>query len=756
MTQQYLITVETRTDILPGSGESRPGVADNDSRYDRYGLPYMNAKTLKGHLREQMELLLYVAPDRYPGVSVESLLGETDLYSTKSAARIRISSLTVSPAIQQRVAGAIQKGSVTAEEIADALSQVRSQTRIGEDGVVATGSLRQSRQIRKGLQLVAHIDADDLTDKEEQLLKDAVHAIQHIGTHKSKGLGAVVSTITEDTTSERAATQIDGTGNTVVYQIRLVEPVKVGGNGSQTNEESLPYIPGSMVRGSLIGRLLNTNVIKEADLDSILQGARFTDVVPAVNGQPLLTCPSVYYADKHARREAQRTGEVLKAHVRAPRELRDLVYDKAKADGDKVPNPAVPQEGEQLVGRGKYASMQNGLALYSVQMTANLHVAVNAEGMFRYEAIAPGQTYEGQIRCKDETTAQMLAQELADATIYLGGSRGSGYGRCEVLHVSRTDRKGEAIRYGIRRRTSGHILPIYALSNLILLDEHGEETSIIDPHLLETQLGITNVQWRRSYVSIHNANGYNHKWQAGQIQRSAVAAGSLLYYTYDGELDENKAAALEDAGVGLRREDGYGSILVAPDFSGGEESVDVNNLRAEDAADTTLDPNEDEGRMLQLIEDRINETREDLALREAALAYSDQHAEEMKNFSMTQSTRLRSLLERLPENDAGKAQNAIRRFEDNLKNTAGRMYEETVLQYGDDKDGEQVSVKTLLAWMRGDKSLAEFAGQEISVDRIRLTSDTDHQNADRDTIFYQKARFLRLALYDMARKGGKA
>lgn len=754
MTQRYLITVETRTDILPGSGESRPGVADNDSRYDQYGLPYMNAKTLKGHLREQMELLLHVAPNRYPGVSVESLLGEKDLYSEKDAARIRISSLTVSPAIQQRVAGAIQKGTVTSEEIADALSQVRSQTKIGEDGVVAQGSLRQSRQIRKGLQFVANVDADDLTDQEQHLLKDAVRAIQHIGTKKSKGLGEVASTITEISTPDGAATQIDGTGNTVVYQIRLVEPVKVGGNGSQTNEESLPYIPGSMVRGSLVGRLLSNGVVQESDLDTVLQGARFSDVLPTVNGLPLLTCPSIYYADKHARREAQRTGQVFKAFVRAPRELRDFEYNKT--NGDEKPNPAVPQEGEQLVGRGKYASVQNGLALYSVQMTANLHVAVNAEGMFRYEAIASGQTYEGQIRCEDETTAQMLAQELAGTTIYLGGSRGSGYGRCEVMNVSRTDLKGEADRYGIRRKADGHILSIYALSNLILLDEHGEETSIIDPHLLETQLGITNVQWQRSYVSIHNTNGYNHKWQSGQIQRSAVAAGSILYYTYDGELNEDKATALEEAGVGLRREDGYGSILIAPDFSGGEETVDVNNLRAEAVADTPLDPNEEESRILQLIEDRINESREDLALREAALAYSEKHADDMKNFSMTQNTRLYSLLARLPENDAGKAQSAIRRFEDNLKNAAGRMYDETVLHYGDDKDGDPVSVRTLLSWMRGDKSLDEFADQEIPVDRISLTSDADGQGADRDTAFYQKARFLRLALYDMARKGGKA
>lgn len=788
MTEQYLITIVTMSDIMPGSGESMPGVADSDSRYDAYGLPYMNAKTLKGHLREQMELLLHIAPDRYEGVSVESLLGASDLESRRDAARIRLSSLTVPAAIRGRVMQEIDAQRVTAEEIAYALSDIRYQTRIGNGGVAADGSLRQIRLIRKGLQFTAILEADDLREEERRFLQDAVRAIQHIGTGKSKGLGTVASHIEQvsaadagengrtgapgnaaldgsvadqgaDTSlaagTSAVSAQAQSDGRTLLYEIRIVEPVKAGGSGAQNNAESLSYIPGSMMRGGLIGRLLRSGACNNDDVEHILQTVRFSDVLPMAGGEPLFTCPSIYYADKHVLREAERTGEELKAHVRAPRVLSDLHY--VARDGES--NPAIPQEGELAIGRGRYASLRDGLALYSVRMTGNLHVSVKAGRMYRYEAIAPGQTYTGTICCEDGETAALLGDALTDAILYLGGSRGSGYGRCEVMRVQRTEMTSEAERYGIHRKAENHILPIYALSNLILLDENGEETSIIDPALLEQALGITNVQWQRSYTSIHNVNGYNHTWRAGQVQRTAVAAGSILYYTYEGELEDDRAAALEERGVGLRREDGYGRILVAPDLSGGREEVTVHQLQPGDVRGEIPEPQDGELQTLQHIESRINGYREDLAIREAALDYIGRHGRAMRRLTPRQRMRLCSLLERLPQGDRGRAQREIRAFVGNLKNTAGSMYAETVLKYRNGADCREISMRALLDMLCDDDcSLEEFAGQEIPIPRLVLVYNTraDQHNQERERTFYNKAAFLRLALYDLTREEGRA
>lgn len=793
MAEQYRITVVTKSDILPGSGGSRPGVADNDSRYDRYGLPYMNAKTLKGHLREQMSLLLALAPDRYQGADIEDLLGTSDPHSERNrAAKVRVSALTISPVIRNAIADAAAQGKVTADEVAIALSQIRYQTRMDDNGVTKDGTLRQSRQIRKGLEFTAAVETDELNKGERQLLKDAVRAIQHMGTGKSKGLGVVSASITRiqgadapqpwntGKASGKAAggsVAVTGSGKTIIYRIDLTEPVKAGGSGSQDNEETLPYIPGSMIRGSLIGRMLRSGALvndgpgagqqssqgtgasghqegnPQNSLENILCNVRFSDILPVVNGEPLFTCPSIYYADKHAIREARRNGAELKARICAPREQRDFDYSPEQ-NGERDENPPVPLEGEQAIGRGKYASLQNGLSLYSVQMTANLHIKVNPSDMYRYEAIAAGQTYEGVIRCKDEETAELLARSLAGATLYLGGSRSSGYGRCEVQSVRLTSAIGEADRYGLQRKAAGQLLCIYALSNLILLDENGQETSIIDPQLLEERLGIREVKWQRSYTSVHNVNGYNHQWRAGQVQRSAVAAGSMLYYTYEGELDEAKAAALEESGVGLRREDGYGSILVAPDFSGGKERMVVHSLYAENAVDTAeaaVTPEQQQ--ILRYIENRVNQYREDLAIREAALRFTVQHGGEMKRFTMSQRTRLYSMLGRLPQGNRNRAVRNITSFRDNLKAAANSMYQNTLLQIG----GSSVSMKEMLNRLTSDEyDLPAFTGQEMDLDHLTLRgSKTMNRNEQAETVFDQKVLFLRLAIYDLMRQGSR-
>lgn len=751
MKKQFLITVETLSDIMPGSGESMPGVADNDSRYDEYGLPYMNAKTIKGHLREQMRLIKSVAP-RYRDVNIESLLGETDLYSSKAAARIKVSSLTVAPAIRDRVADAVRSNTVTAEEISYALSRICSQTRIGEDGVAADGSLRQLREIRKGLQFVARLEVDVPTDPEQASLEQAfleqsVNAIQHIGTGKSKGKGVVRCTLTDMGAVTIDDVPVTGSGETIIYRLHVVEPIKVGGGGSQNNTESLSYIPGSMMRGTLISSL--NKAIGGSQLDSVLCGARFSDATLVADGRPLFTCPPIYYATKHERREAQRTGKNLTANIRIPVSNENMGY---------------PEIGEQSIGKGQYASTANGLSLCNVRKIANVHIAVEREDaddeqrMYRYEAIAPGQIYEGVIRCATSDIANLIVQALSDKTIYVGGSRGTGYGRCEVLCISRTNQIGEAQRLGLRRKTDSNILTIYALSNLLLLGKDGQETGEIDPTFLASALGISDVRLLRSNVTIHYATGYNHKWRAGQVQRSAVAAGSIYYYTYTGTMQEDKAAALEERGIGLRREDGYGNILVSPDFlAGSEGTVTVQNLCPDgvQAEPQTLD--EKDMNTLSYIENRINAYREDLFMREAALAIADKSKNSIKPMTMTQRTRLYSLFGQILDCDANarnveEATGQIQAFMANLKERAGTMYHNAGLVI----DGNKISMIDLVNSRLCDcrYELHDLTGawaqdgHETQVTYLHLLHNVTRSDED---VFYDKLRFLYLVLYDLMR-----
>ena len=187
--QEYVVKVKSLTDIMPGSGESIPGIIASDIRYDALGLPYMNAKTVKGHLRE-------VTGGRVAGITADSLLGGSDLAGGSRIAKIRVSDMKLSKAVRDVIQDAEMSGSVTKEEILDSLTQVYASTKIsGKTGTAEAHTLRKYRLLKKGLLFEVVMEAEDLSRKEEELLFMSVRAIQHIGTLKSKGKGSVVCTI---------------------------------------------------------------------------------------------------------------------------------------------------------------------------------------------------------------------------------------------------------------------------------------------------------------------------------------------------------------------------------------------------------------------------------------------------------------------------------------------------------------------------------------------------------------------------------
>lgn len=190
--QKYRIQAETLTDFMMGSGESVPGIVDMDCRFDSCGLPYMNAKTLKGHIREQMERILSVTGDVFQGITADSILGAEDPSAKKAPGRIFFSDLCLPDGVQGAVKQAIAAGDVTADEIQDSLTFIQTST--GIDPVTGTAQahmLRKARLIRRGLIFVSDVYTADLNPRELDLFRKSVRAVQHIGTFKSKGKGAV-------------------------------------------------------------------------------------------------------------------------------------------------------------------------------------------------------------------------------------------------------------------------------------------------------------------------------------------------------------------------------------------------------------------------------------------------------------------------------------------------------------------------------------------------------------------------------------
>lgn len=209
--KEYRVKIELLSDTMPGSGESVPGTIDSDIRYDAYGLPYMNAKTLKGHLREQMEMITAYSKEMadYP---LQELLGASDKEAEKTQGRLKFTDVTLGDGIRSAIQNAIdtaehnaagkENRTVTANDIINALTLTTSYTSIDPStGIVKDHSLRRERKLRKGLTFYStlYFDQDGMSEedvkKAEKLLDMSIRAIQHIGTHKSKGMGHVRCTV---------------------------------------------------------------------------------------------------------------------------------------------------------------------------------------------------------------------------------------------------------------------------------------------------------------------------------------------------------------------------------------------------------------------------------------------------------------------------------------------------------------------------------------------------------------------------------
>jgi CRISPR-associated protein Csx10 len=942
---KYKIRITCLEDIMPGSGESVPGIIDNDILLDEDGLPYMHAKAFKGHLREQMELLKFNdAPTAengeccYPGVKVDVLLGGRNIDAAESG-KLKLSDIHLSEEVRSCVAEQLRLRQLTKEELLDSLTVVRRFTRINEDGVADDGSLRTARLVIGGLVFETYLYAEELTEAEKRFVRDAVKAIQHIGTYKSKGKGTVRCEIdmneavsdgksadmagnaaeavfssmddldggntvangavgtSENTAKYATDTAVaNGAGiasehvgeyvteaaigdackdsaanvvtninegsarNYVKYSIFLEEPVKMGSEGNQSNTDALTYLAGSSLRGTLIAEYIKRyhpekssfGTARENGLDQdpelagiLFRDTYFYDAYPVIGDQTFIPMPEIFYADKHELRAVEREGgENYPVHCCV----------------DENPGP-----GEIRVGSGQYCLLEGSrLKMLRVKKTANLHIAVGKtddkgehreEGkMFRYEAIAAGQTFAGLIRCKDEDTARAYAQALRggegeEKVVYLGGSRGSGYGRCVIKDVSCVS---EEEQYGAKWRQAnvdGHVseeqaargerhgiegqpvreaqhsvkerpdseegysmegqpvgeFTIYALSNLLLLDQYGSETGSFDEAALAEKLGVSKVRLKKANVSVIRATGFNNVWRAGQVQRAAVKAGSFYVYSCDGTPNPEKIKELERDGIGLRRQEGFGRILfnldvkkneltrVRPEREDGKaipsmqaaggtkftgvqsvfESGTVNAMTDKEGGVSETVISKESRENLGLIEKKINENRLEKQLRAAAYICAaetcpDNSDRFVRYFSLTQIARLYNLLSELDEmKDEEKAKESLERFRGELKNKTRKAYAVSKLMV---RCGENVNKMSMFGVLNNicDDSVPytvfglEFEASqddgckhsEFHFDRLGKAQTMDGGFAGKST-FRLKCEFMLQTLrYIMRRKGG--
>lgn len=211
MTKALWIHLTLQSDATFGRGEGLAGLVDEEVEHDRYGLPYLRGRTLKGLLVEECDNLLYALSQQAVDIkpwneTADRLFGHPDSWKT---AIMRISDARLPDDLRRAVRyEAEQAHSQTLDrlDVLESLTALRRQTAIDETGKAEDKSLRTMRVILRQTPFTATlIFRREPTDRDLALLSACVLAFRRAGIGRNRGRGHLAARLLDSSGDITAA-----------------------------------------------------------------------------------------------------------------------------------------------------------------------------------------------------------------------------------------------------------------------------------------------------------------------------------------------------------------------------------------------------------------------------------------------------------------------------------------------------------------------------------------------------------------------
>lgn len=334
----------------------------------------------------------------------------------------------------------------------------------------------------------------------------------------------------------------------ITYDIKLLEPVLVTSvDGDPNSSVSYNFIPGSVLRGVMIGRFQKAGNAIQLDND-LVRRLFFSAKTQFLNG---------YILSKGI--ETQRSWPLPKTWQcqRDNKTVHDLVFGS-------FPNHIKPDSLSDF-GQLSGDSASEVLIESPIEKRISIHIQRDREmgrstrtsgEIYNYEALAPGQTFRAHILTTVSDQEIEVLTDLIQGELHLGGSRSAGYGRVCLEHISDDLKLDKWIAQRCRKSTNEK-MTITLLSDLLLRDKHGNWST--NPHELANALGVTLLD---AYSTIRTIGGFNRKWGLPLPQRQAFQMGTVLVCAPPSVAQWTQLESYVRDGVGESREDGFGRIAL--------------------------------------------------------------------------------------------------------------------------------------------------------------------------------------------------
>lgn len=475
----------------------------------------------------------------------------------------------------------------------------------------------------------------------------------------------------------------------ITYRIHLDDPAIFSALAGDPNSAvSYPYIPGSVIRGMVIGRYIRQHGdIKHTDDQQHLffsSKTRYLNAYPLINDQRSLPVPATWSSRKY------KTGQ----------DNDDTITDTALKRFPAGVKPKAVSGFTVLSG--------DQVTLYKPQILFNVHTArarrdASEQQVFRYEALADGQTFMGAIQCAEADAATLLELLQADAHIAIGGSRTAGYGSATLSDVQQS-----ATWQEVQHNTTADPLVLTFLSDTLVRDEHGVYNPT--PKVLQAALARLGIACELDAISLRTTwvGGFNRKWGLPLPQCIAIERGSVLRLR-NLQAEEQALANLYACGIGERLEDGFGRVAL-----GWQRQPTLTPVKYEQTPVTSnVQLSEASAELWQRISQRIATDSPHEQLTRTLYGSASQDAARYRirgnGLSRTQIARLRTVIANAVRADASTQQTAIGKFLTKIEGkAAGRQFRNA-----------RIGRQSLSDWLR-EPTFPGVSGLDEADQRTRL------------------------------------
>jgi len=535
------------------------------------------------------------------------------------------------------------------------------------------------------------------------------------------------------------------------YTLTLNAPAIMTSLGGDPNSaRTLPFIPGSAIRGAVARALGDPgdDAEKQESFQKLVLGGgvRYLNAYPRAGSRRSLPKPVSF----RARKDSMGSGRKEECKV-----LDLSAYDKEEWPDDPlvdVPEPFVTLGAARPIQaapeRGSRIHHQRDRAKGRAWVEPETEVAHGT--IFTFEYLEAGQQFDGLIQVfgESEEIVQARAErirELLGSHLLIGRSRRGGYGGNATIKW-REDRDREVNGVGV---IAGDIPKDTEFRVLLVSDYIGRnpQTGQLDPtyltHEITQRLGGRAEVIRRCW-KFGLTGGFNRKWRLEVPQAPVCVAGSVVVLRATAAISFEDIELIEHEGFGERRVEGFGRVVF---LEHAKHSIDVRRP----AADTSSQRAEGKPpEMVVFAEKRI-------MLKEIARSIQEEAVRLGKSAKSLPSTSLIGRLRNVLRGEASQALSTLREWlaeegsgENRLKQPAMEQLE--CCRIGDDN-------KKLSDWLRNlvhndnkGQTLADTLRLDVLAQRYHLVSSSTARQCIEECEDELRVRFMDATLAVLARR----